>query len=695
MPFPLSQSRRHIAERHVLKQTASLINSPDSKGRCKRRTQTLIRVTALILGGFVFFTAAFGAFETLIQRSIFVALISILGMAIYPPAQNHQQRGLLGTAIDTLLVLVVVSSAIYIIVRFKDIMGGGSTPVASKADIVMGTITTLTILEIARRAVGLVFPLVIVATILYSLFGHRIPGSFGHRGFSIGFIIETIFLSDRGLWGLLVGIASRTLAAFVLFGNFLLFTGAGQTFFDLSARLSGRAPGGAAKIAVIASSLFGAINGSTVANVATTGNFTIPLMKRLKYPGAYAAGVEAIASTGGQIAPPVMGTAAFVMAEIVGVNYWFIALSAILPAVVFYLGVFLTVHVMAVQKGLGKVSEQELPDWKVAIHWRRLAPIIASVLGIGIGIFNGNSIQTTAFFGIVAMVGVYIIANLTAGGSVKKTALQLLGACEAGGKGLVVVGILLTAAQVFVGLLNLTGLGVAITSAILAVAGGNVWGIAVIMAAVCLLVGMGLPTSAAYILVSSVFASALIQSGVDKLTVHFFIFYYATLSVITPPVCVGVFVAASIAKENWFKVALYTIQLGAVAYVLPSLFILYPGMLGMGGFPAIIEAAVTGITFTVALSFFFGAQPAFFSGAQPVLKHFLDRMIWFVCLLLAIVPSWPSTILAAVILLTLVIRSRLLENTHNKPLQDKLRKEQNPSEDPAYGKSKKGGSIVE
>ena len=639
-------------ERQVLSQTTSLIPEGSLQGRTLR--EKLICAAALILGGFVFFTAAFGAFETLIQRSIFVAMITILGMAIYPPCRKAEKRGLLGTVVDILLVLSVVSSVIYIIARFEDLMGGGPTPAASAADIVMGTITSLTILEIARRVVGPVFPSVIILIILYALFGHHIPGAFGHRGFSVGFIIETIFLSDRGLWGLLVGIASRTLAAFVLFGNFLLFTGAGQTFFDLSARLSGRTPGGAAKIAVIASSLFGAINGSTVANVATTGNFTIPLMKRLKYPGAYAAGVETIASTGGQIAPPIMGTAAFVMAEIVGVNYWFIAMAAVLPAIIFYLGIFLTVHVMAVQKNLGKVSEEELPDWRVAVNWRRLAPIIASVLGIGIGIVNGNSIQTTAFLGIAGMISVYTIANLITGVSVKKIALQLLAGFEAGGKGLVVVGILLTAAQVFVGLLNLTGLGVAITSSILAVAGNNVWLIAVIMAAVCLVVGMGLPTSAAYILVSAVFASALIQIGVDKLTVHFFIFYYATLSVITPPVCVGVFVAASIAEEDWMKVALYTIKLGAVAYVLPNLFILYPGMLGMGGFPAIAEAAVTGITFTAALSFFFGSQ--------PVLGCFVDRIIWFICLSLAILPNWPATLLAVVILITSTILKRLLDN---------------------------------
>lgn len=613
----------------------------------KHRTwrERIIAFVALALGVFVFYTAAFGAFETLIQRAIFVATISFLGFALYPLGHKSRWR-VIGTVVDGVLLLSVLVSSVYIIVRFEDIMGGGLPPLASSADIVMGLVTTLAILELARRVVGLVFPLLVAATILYAFFGDNIPGTFGHRGFSIQFIVETIFLSDRGLWGLLVGIASRTLATFVLFGSFLLYTGAGQTFFDLSARMSGRSTGGAAKIATLASSFFGAINGSTVANVATTGNFTIPLMKRLNYPAGYAAGVEAIASTGGQLAPPIMGTAAFVMAEIVGVNYWRIASAAILPAILFYVGVFVTVHVIAKQQNLGSVANEDLPDWRDAVDWRRLAPIVAAVAGIAYGIVNGNSIELTAFFGIIAMMVAFVIASLTGGKGIVATGKQLLGALEDGGKGVVVVGVLLTAAQIFVAMLNLTGLGIAITSTVLAVAGDNIWLIVVLMGVVCLIAGMGLPTSAAYILVAAVFAPALIQLGIDKLTVHFFVLFYATLSVITPPVCVGVFVAAAIAQESWLKVASYAMRLGATAYALPLMFILYPGMLGQGGTAAIVLAVITGITFTLAVAFFFGGLPVF--GQRG------DRTLWLAPLIVALFPTWTSTVVATAMLIGLL-----------------------------------------
>ncbi len=607
--------------------------------------QRAITVIAFLLGCFVFYTAAFGVFETLIQRASFVATISVLGVLLYPLGRKKSWRPI-GAGIDVIIVLSVVISSIYIIVRFEDIMGGGLPPLATRADIVMGLVTTLAVLELARRAVGWLFPLLVAATIIYALVGERIPGAFGHRGFSLGFVVETIFLSDRGLWGRLVGIASRTLATFVLFGSFLLYTGAGQTFFDLSARMSGRSTGGAAKIATIASSFFGAINGSTVANVATTGNFTIPLMKRLNYPAGYAAGVEAIASTGGQLAPPIMGTAAFVMAEVVGVNYWRIAAAAVLPAILFYLGVFVTVHVIAKQQNLGSVASDDLPDWRSALDWRRLAPIVASIFGIGYGIFNGNSIETTAFFGILAMIVTFYIASLTAGDGLWATTKKLLGALEDGGKGVVVVGVLLTAAQVFVAMLNLTGLGIAITSVVLAVAGDSIWLIALLMGVVCLIAGMGLPTSAAYILVSVVFAPALIQLGINDLTVHFFVLFYATLSVITPPVCVGVFVAAAIAQESWLKVASYAMRLGATAYALPLLFLLYPGMLGRGGGLAIVQAVTAGVTFTLAVAFFFGGQPVF--------NRNHDRYLWLAPLLLAAVPFWSATIVALLVLAGLV-----------------------------------------
>ena len=602
--------------------------------------ERLAAALAAVTGLFVFWTAAAGPFESLVQRAIFVALISAMAVCLYPAGAGRRWRPL-GLALDLGLLAAIWTACGYTIWHFERIMN--ERPFAVAHEVWIAAAATVAILDLSRRAVSWVFPALVGVMVAYALLGDRIPGAFGHRGFDAYYLTETVLLSDAGLWGMLVGVAATTLAAFMLFGAFLLHTGAGRAFFDLAARASGASPGGAAKIATVASGLFGMISGSTVANVATTGNFTIPLMKRLGYPARFAGGVEAIASTGGQLAPPIMGTAAFVMAELVGVGYWTIALAALLPALLFYLGVYLTVDVVARRRGYGAAVDETLPTWREALDLGRIAPIVASLAGILYGVLQGYSVATTAFYGIVFMIVAYLAARLIAGEGPVGALRGLLPALATGGQGLVIVGLLLTAAQVFVSILNLTGVGVTLTSWILGAAGGQIWLIAIVMAAVCLIAGMGLPTSAAYVLVAAVFAPALIGLGLDPLTVHFFVLYYATLSVVTPPVCVGVFVAATICEERWLRVAGQALRLGAVAYVLPMLFLIYPGMLAQGGPEAIVHAVVSGTVFTISTSFLLGLRPVMGRGGAT-------SLLWAVPLVLSILPGWLPTIAALVLL---------------------------------------------
>lgn len=599
------------------------------------RSDWLAAALAVTIGLFVFYTSFFGAFETLIQRAIFVAMIIPLSVLLFPLGRGKSWRPL-GALIDLTMCGFVIAAATYIVVNFERIMT--DLPFAEQVDIFLGFGTLLVILEMARRSASLIFPLIVGGVVIYAFLGDSIPGAFGHRGFDAGYLTEVIFLSDRGLWGMLVSIASTTLAAFILFGALLLHTGAGQTFFDLSARAGGKSPGGAAKIATIASGLFGSISGSSVANIATTGNFTIPLMKSLRYPPRFAGAVEAVASTGGQLAPPIMGTAAFVMAELVGVNYWTIAAVAVVPAFLFYLGVFTTIHLIAKRQGLGAVAQSELPDWREALNWRRMSPIVAGIAGLAFGIFNGNSIQLTACYGMIGIIAAYTLATLTSGGTLREVTLTILRALEDGGKGVVIVGILLVAAQVFVAIVNLTGVGVAVTSSILALAEGNLILIAIIMAVVCLIAGMGLPTSAAYVLVAAVFAPVLIQQGLEPITVHLFVLYYAVLSVITPPVCVAVFVAATVAKTPWTGVASESLRLGVTAYAIPMLMLIYPGLLLQGGAASIAMAVIAGLGFTISVA-------AFFAG-QPIFGRFTS-LLWAVPAVLLLFPHWPATITGA------------------------------------------------
>src|SRR5690606_22758673 len=361
--------------------------------------RVVTRWLCIALGLFVLYTAAFGQFESLLQRSIFTAFTVVATLLIYPLRPGGTMRAI-GIVVDAVLITAALAACLYVAVRYDDIMV--NLPEAETHDMLLTAGLVLAVLEASRRAVGPIFPGLVLVGIAYAFFGQYLTGPLAHRGFDAAFITETLLLGDLGIWGLLTGVAGTTIAAFVLFGSTLLFTGAGQTFMDLAIRLGGRSRGGPAKIATIASGLLGTHSGSAVATLATTGNFTIPMMQRLRYPGAFAAAVEAVASTGGQIAPPIMGAAAFVMAEIIGVSYAEIMVAAILPAILFYLGVFLTVHIAAVRMGLPLVPEEELPSWSAVLTVTRVFPIIAAFTGLLTGIFSGRSVQTSAFWGIVS-----------------------------------------------------------------------------------------------------------------------------------------------------------------------------------------------------------------------------------------------------------------------------------------------------
>lgn len=588
------------------------------------------KLMAALLGLFILYTSAFGSFEGLIQRASFVALIVVLGLLMFPLGAGKSWRPL-GIVIDLVAGGISVAACVYTIVNYDEIMG--SLPTATYLDIALTTGIVLTILEISRRAIGGIFPAIALAGLAYALLGQYLPGSLSHRGFDIYFVTETLLLGDLGIWGLLVGVASTTIGAFILFGSVLLFTGGGQTFMDLAIRLSGRSPGGAAKIATVASGLFGMISGSAVANVATTGNFTIPLMKRLGYPPALAGGIEAVASTGGQIAPPVMGAAAFVMAEIIGRSYFDIAMAAVLPAFLFYLGAFATIHFIAINRGLRIVPEVEMPSWSVALNPRRLGPIVIAFAALLSGILTGKSVQTSAFFGVMGLFGSFLLLNVRSVRDLRSCVKLIVDSLEDAGKTLVMIGVLLAGAQILVSMVNLTGLGVALSTLIVTLADNSLWLIALITAVVCMILGMGIPTTAAYVLVAAVLAPALVKVGISPIVAHMFVFYYATISVITPPVCVAVFVAAGIAQTGWLGVAREACKLGAVTYVIPFMFLAYPGMLAEGTWLDFAEACLSGIVFTMAFA-------AFFGGARFFDARILNAIVLLAIAVLSALPTW-------------------------------------------------------
>ena len=612
---------------------------------------------SLLLGLFVLYTSAFGALDSLVQRSVFLALVVALGLLRYPLGGGTTWRPV-GIVVDALMAAVAVGSCVWVARHADEIMN--SLPTAGTLEMAMAVGLVLVILELSRRAIGLIFPVMVSCGLLYALLGNLVPGKLGHRGFDLNFVTETLLLGDIGIWGSLLGVAATIIAVFSLFGSFLLHTGGGSTFMDLALRVSGRSTGGAAKIATVASGLFGMVSGSAVGNVATTGSFTIPLMKRLGYPPALAGAVEAVASTGGQLAPPIMGAAAFIMAEIIGVDYLTIAVAALLPAALFYFGVFATVHVVAKEQQLGQVPEDQIPSWSSILKLHRLAPIVCALMGLGIGIVNGNSLQTSAFYGILGAVLGLLVGRIRLGSAGEGQApepvfKQLHTAIDEGASGLVVVGILLAGAQILVSMINLTGIGVTLSSMIVGDGSSHLLLIGLVVALVCMVMGMGIPTTAAYVLVAATLAPALIKVGVSPLAAHMFVFYFATLSVITPPVCVGVFVAAGIAGVGWGQVARHAVMLGAVTYVIPFLFLLYPGMLQPGLTVAFAEAVASGMVFVAGFAYLFG-------GARLSTSRWMDAMAWLGAALVAVYPNpWALALAASWLLAMMWIRRRRVQ----------------------------------
>lgn len=617
-----------------------------STGNPPNLRQQGITLLSAVLSLFILYTCATGPFESIIQRAIFLAILICLGVIYYPLWEGKKIRPL-GMVVYAGMVLMSLIACVYVIVNYDMIMT--TLPMAKTRDIVMTAALSLVILEIARRAIGCVFPTIVVIILSNALLGEYIPGRLGHRGFDIYFVTETLFLGDLGVWGMLMGVAATIIAAFTLFGGILLNTGGGQTFIDLAMRLGGRAPGGGAKIATIASGLFGMVSGSAVANVATTGNFTIPLMKRLGYPPPMAAGTEAVASTGGQLAPPIMGAAAFIMAEIIGVEYVTIILAASLPAVMFYLGVFMTIDVMAKERDLGSLPDAEVPPWKEILYWRRLTPVVAALGALFIGIFRGNAIQTAAFYGMAAALIVFPVTRIRSLSDLQPALDQITKAFKDSSRGLLIIGILLAGAQIMVAMINMTGLGITLSSLIVSLGGDSVFLVAFIVALVCMIMGMGIPTTAAYVLVAAVLAPAMIKMGIAPIVAHLFVFYYATLSVITPPVCIAVFVGSGIAETEWTKTAKYALSFGAVTYVIPFLFIIYPGMLAQAGLEGFFRAAFSGILFVLAFANLFG-------GLKISGNRLVDKLLCLVIAVLAVLPGLWTSMVALLMTIAVYVR---------------------------------------
>lgn len=424
----------------------------------------------------------------------------------------------------------------------------------------------LIVLEMARRSVGWPLPLVSLLSLLYGMFGNFIPGEFGHPGIPINSFLGTLTIAEGGIWGTLTGVSVSIVAIFVIFGSFLNSGEAGSGFMNIAIAFAGRLKGGAAKVSVISSALFGSISGSASANVASTGMVTLPAMLKLGYPRRLAASVEAVASSGGQIMPPLMGAGAFVMVELTGVPYNQIILAALLPAILFFFAVWVGIDFYSKKYDLKPINKENLPKKSLVLLTSIFFFIPFSVLLIFM--YIGFTPQYSA--AVAILISFFLLFfNIDNGFNFKIGLNRFFKACISSGSQISLIGSIILCASIIIGILSITGLGVKLTSFIISASGNNIWPALLLTGLACLVLGMEVPTTAAYVICVSVAGPALVDMGLELLQVHLFVFWFALLSTITPPVCGTVFIAAGMVSENWLKVSITSMSLGIGLYFIP------------------------------------------------------------------------------------------------------------------------------
>lgn len=568
-----------------------------------------IRCLCILFSAFHLYTAAVGPFPPQIQRAVHLGFVLTLIYLLYPARATGRLDRL--AWYDVLLAAAGAAVCGYIVWNYDVIVLDAGPP--TDMDFYFGCASVVLVLEATRRIVGLPITLVAAAFLLYALLGEHVPGILGHPGFSLRRIIGHMYLTTEGLFGSPLAVSASFVFLFVLFGAFLHSTGLGKFFIDLALAAAGRYVGGPAKVAVLASGFFGTISGSSVANTVSTGTFTIPLMKSVGYRGSFAGAVEAASSTGGQIMPPIMGAAAFIMAQFLGVGYLEIAKAALIPALLYYLAVGFMVHMEAKRLGLKGIPRERLP--RVWVVLREGGYLLIPIMALVYLLVEGYTPLKAAYYCIVTTVVISVLVNnwkawrgasfsgVSVGRAVAEAnqiSLQsVLQAMENGGRLALGVAAACACTGFVVGVVTLTGLGMKLASAIVDFSGGIFPLTLLFTMLASIVLGMGLPTTAKYIVLASIAAPAITEFGVLKLAAHLFIMYFGILADLTPPVALAAYAAAGIARSEPNATGFMAVKLALAGFLIPYIFCYNPALLMIDATPGevalIVVTAATGI----------------------------------------------------------------------------------------------------
>lgn len=594
----------------------------------------LINAICIVFAIFQLYTAAFGILDAHLQRAIHLAFGFLLIFLLYPARKSWSRTSM--HPLDVLFALVGAASALYIVVNYQELVFRAG--MNNETDFIVGVVGTLMVFEAARRVVG--WPMITVAFVFiaYAFFGPYIPGIMAHRGVQVQELFDHLFFTTEGIFGTPMGVSSTFIYLFILFGSYLEATGLGKFFIDLANAVAGWAAGGPAKVAVLSSGLMGTVSGSSVGNVAGTGAFTIPMMKKLGYRPAFAGAVEAAASTGGQLMPPVMGAAAFLMAEFVGVPYFDVVKAAVIPALLYYIGVWLGVHYEAKKYGLKGTPREELPKFgPLFMEKGHLAIPLAVIVYL---LVSGYTPMRAALAAIALSI---ICACLRK--STRIGLKEIVNGLIDGSKGVLGVLIACATAGIIIGVVTKTGVGLKVATALLDLSGGQLLPAMFFTMVTSLILGMGVPTTANYVITSTIAAPALVQMDVPVLAAHMFAFYFGIVADVTPPVALAAYAGAGIAGANPMRCGVIAAKLAIAAFIVPYIFVLAPELLMINA--TTLTIAYSALTAIIGM---WGVSMAMIGFCQNALNS-LQRVLFMAGGICMIIPGHITDIIGVVCLI--------------------------------------------
>ncbi len=606
----------------------------------------------IALSLFHLYTAWRGPLVTLVHRAVHTSTVITLVFILYPARKKSNKKT--PSILDYIMASAAVAVGLYIIINYSALVLRAGVP--NNLDIAFAIVTIILVLEAGRRIAGKEIAILACLFLLYAFVGRSLPNIIAHRGYGIKDIAEYMYLTTEGVYGIAIGVSSNYIFLFVLFGAFLAKSGMGAFFNELAMAIAGGGKGGPAKVAVVSSGLLGSINGSAVANVVTTGAFTIPLMKKIGYKAEFAGAVEAAASCGGQILPPVMGATAFIMAEYLGMPYIKIAAAAVIPALLYYLGVIVVIHLRASRNGLEGLPKADLPKVKDVLKAR--GHLLIPLVGLLYLLIKGFTPIYAAFYSILLTIASSALKKET-----RMSFKDIVDALVEGARTALGVAMACAIVGLIIGVATLTGFGLKLAGAILFLGKGNLIVTLFLTMIACIVLGMGLPSIPAYIITATMAAPALAEMGVPMLVSHMFVFYFGMLANLTPPVALAAFAGAGIAGGNTAKTGIQAVKIALAGFVVPYIFVFSPTLLMIdANIGEITIALTTAIIGVFALGIF---SEGYFFRQVPMLL----RLISFASAIMLMLPGIKTDLMGIVIFISIVLYQK---NKSNKEKTLKL-----------------------